>query len=188
MAAAGTVLRQIHPFHRIGNRQFRKDQRHQDALQKARGQLPGRIGKHRHRMLFELVPRPRETARLMNRVSVGEDQQLTPRSLRACPAGIRLASKCRLPADLECWSFEQRHTRAFAGNAERLVGRGVVDHDQLPFLAQLPTQLRLSNQRFQAGSQGRLLVACRNDDGQNQRRRFGQIYGDVPSFIHDFVL
>ena len=73
-------------------------------------------------------------------VCVGEDEVPSASGLCACPAGVALACESSAAAMVERRSVEEDHSIVgccgFLGDLAGFVGRGIVDDDDFPLLAE----------------------------------------------------
>jgi hypothetical protein len=104
-------------------------------------------------------------ARLVDRIRIREEQPLAARKFGSGPNRIGLAG----PAFLKRRRLHDGHSSKLGGNGRGSVRRSVVDHKYFPIPLQLPSILRLVDQRAQAVSEAILFVAGGDDDGKLER-------------------
>jgi cytochrome c biogenesis protein CcmG/thiol:disulfide interchange protein DsbE len=103
-------------------------------------------------MPLRLMQRAHQVAGLVQRIGVRKQQPRPARLLRAEPAGVGLAGKGpRRRAQIERRRLQHANSivpcRGLQRQLARLVGRGVIHHDQLPVAAQQEELITLRQQR-----------------------------------------
>ena len=128
----------------------------------AANDLAGRIAQHARLVPLGLVHGAAQVAGLVEGVGVGEEQPAAAGVAGCGPDGVGFAG----PARLELGGFQDGDTGKAAGDFGRAVRGVVVDHDQLPILAEVENLFGLADQGLEARGQTVGFVACRNDDGE----------------------
>ena len=100
-------------------------------------------------------------------VGVGEEEVSSAGGLCSDPAGVAFAGESSAAGQVERRSVEEDHSvvfcRCFSGDFASLVGGGVVDDDDLPLLSEGEARFGLDQEGGEAGRQGPLLIAGRDD-------------------------
>src|SRR5271170_242597 len=97
---------------------------------------------------------------LVHGIGIGEEEPFSARGLGSGPDGIGFAS----PALLQRRSLHDHHAWKAVSDGVRLVGRVVVDNEDLPVAAELPCMLRLARERTKAVAEAVFFVAGGNND------------------------
>ena len=110
---------------------------------------------------------------MVDGVGVGEEEEFPIGGLCAGPAGVGLSGEPGIGRFVERWGCDGTNSEKFSCLGDyswRGIGGTVVDEEEFPLLAELEAGFGLGDEGFDAGGQGFLLVACRNDDGEQKRR------------------
>ena len=144
-------------------------------------------------MLLGLSEGARDVVGLVDRIGIGEEEMTSAGGLCAGPSGVALACESSVAAEVQRWRVEQDDAfvvgNCLSCDRSGVVGRVVVDDDQLPLLSEGKSGFRLAEQRVETGGKRPLLVAGWDDDRNLQVGHFGQIQILLAlCIVHDFVL
>ncbi len=149
VGGGGAVFRRVDPGRGVGDGELGEDQGQEQALQEARGELAGRVGEQGDRVFFELVAGAGETAGFVDGVGVGEQEEATAGSLGSGPAGVVFPGEAALRGEVKRGGFEEGDALkggGFRGDRGGLIGRAIVDDEQLPVMAELEGRIGLAEE------------------------------------------
>jgi hypothetical protein len=161
----------------VDRHEFGEDKRHDSLLPEAFDDLTWRVGEEGSVVFVQFAKRAGEVVGFVDGVGVGEEEVLSASFLCGGPARIALAGEPSASGEVEGWGIEKNDSivagRGLLSDLAGIVGRVVVDDDQLPLLAEEKSELRLADQGRQTVGQGAFLVAGGDNDGEFQVGLFG---------------